>query len=154
MKSANAKLLMVVWMLILSVGLAGVWFFYSLEQKKTFDYIDGQKNTVQDAVNKLKQKINKFESTLTDVGTKVQGQSESLRAVQEAMGQNSQEQVKAQIEGLKGDLAKIQSDYAAQLDTVKKELSDLSAKIAGCTSNVNLGQVSVQKPGDSKGAVK
>jgi chromosome segregation ATPase len=150
MRSAKAKLLLVVWMLILSVGVAGVWFIHSVEQKKIMEYVDSQKNDAQDSINKLKLKINKFESTLTDMDTKVQGHSESLRAVQEALGANDKDQVKAQLEGLKNDLAKVQSDYAMQLDAMKKDLNSLAAKVSSCTSNVNLGQISVQKPVESK----
>ena len=150
MRSAKAKLLLVVWMVILSVGVAGVWFIYSLEQKKTMEYVDAQKNNAQDSINMLKLKINKFESSLTAMDTKVQGQSESLRAVQEALGTNDKEQIKTQLEGLKNDLAKLQSDYVTQLDTIKKNLNDLTSKISGCTSNVNLGQISVQKSTDDK----
>jgi chromosome segregation ATPase len=150
MRSANAKLLLVVWMVILSVGLAGVWFIHSLEQKKTMEYVDSQKNNTQDSINSLKLKINKFESTLGEMNTKVQGQSESLRAVQEALGASDKDQIKAQIEGFKNDLAKLQADYGAQLDAIKKDLSDLASKMSSCTSNVNLGQIAVQKPADNR----
>lgn len=152
MKSANAKLLLVVWMLVLSVGLAGVWFIYSLEQKRMTEYVNSQKNDVQDSINKLKLKLNKFETTLADVDAKVQGHSESIKAVQEALGANDKDQLKAQVESLKSDLAKIQSDYAGQLDSLKKALNDLASKITNCTSNVNLGQISVQKPVDARAA--
>ena len=150
MRNAEAKLLLVVWMVVLSVGLAGVWFIHSLGQKKVIEYVDSQKNNTQDSINNLKLKINKFESTLTEVDTKIQGQSESLRAVQEALGASDKDQVKAQIEGFKNDIAKLQADYGAQLDTIKKDLSDLASKMSTCTSNVNLGQISVQKSSDNK----
>jgi len=153
MRNAKAEVLLVAWMLILSVGLAGVWFIYSLDKKGIIEQVDKQKNDAQDSVNKLKVKINKFESTLTEVDTKVQGQSESLRVVQEALGTNDKDQLKAQVEGFKNDLAKLQADYAAQLDTIKKDLNGLAAKIGSATSNVNLGQISVQKPTENKSTV-
>ena len=68
-----------------------------------------------------------------------------MRAVQDSVNPNSQAQTQASIDGLKGDLAQLRSDYTKELDAVKQSISDLSGKISGCTSKVNLGEISVQK---------
>lgn len=147
MRSAKAKILLVLWMFVLTAGVGVVWFLSDMAIKKNASDIQKESSNVMDKVNKVSSKVNKMEESVGEVSARLSGQVDNFNSLQEKITLNAQEkeEVMNAVSAMKGDIAKFQQEYLLKLGSLQVELKALRSKIDDAAKNVNLGTISVVK---------
>jgi chromosome segregation ATPase len=147
MRSAKAKIFFILWLLVLTAGIVGVWYLLSEQNVKTSQYAQNQSNEIRQKINDVSGKINKVEVSFEEFSSRLSGQLDTVNAMQEKIESNNKhrEDMMGVMMSIKSELDKFRQGYESKMSSIESELGSINAKMDNYSKNVNLGQVSVTK---------